>query len=80
MEPKPFKMVYRNYRGEVADRLVAPIEIWFGVSPFHEGEQWFLKAADLQRAGNPERDFALNDIVGPGMMDHFSKLMAGSVP
>lgn len=52
---------YRNHRGVRALREVQPIEVWRGTSEFHDGEQWFLKAAALDRG--EVRDFALADIL-----------------
>lgn len=52
---------YTNYRGETANRWVAPIRLWFGVSEYHTGEQWFMKAYDFDKA--QKRDFALADCV-----------------
>jgi hypothetical protein len=53
---------YRNYRGEVAWRDVrGDAEFWFGVSPHHEREQWFLSEWDYDKAA--WRDFAVVDIL-----------------
>lgn len=58
---RELNIVYRNWRGEVRDRRVWPIEVWIGTSEWHQGEQWFLKAQDEE---NGEiRDFAMRDIL-----------------
>ena len=59
-DKKYLKISYTNYRGEQSVRTIKPIKIWFGENEWHKGEQWFLKAYDLDK--NAERDFALIDI------------------
>jgi len=54
------KIVYTNYRGETAERLIRPISISFGSSPWHPEPQWLMKAVDLEK--NAERSFAIKDI------------------
>src|SRR3990167_7460763 len=51
---------YTNHRNDTRERAIIPIEIWFGVSKWHDGEQWFLKAFDLDK--QEERDFAFLSI------------------
>lgn len=51
---------YRNWRGQVSVRTVRPENIWFGVSEWHPGAQWFLRAVDVEKG--ELRDFALLDI------------------
>jgi predicted DNA-binding transcriptional regulator YafY len=51
---------YTNHRGEIAVRRILPFHIWFGKSPYHDGEQWFLDAVDLDK--NQLRGFAMKDI------------------
>jgi len=60
---------YRNYRGEVAERRVHPIKIWYGLSDYHlaNGAQWFLQAYDPTKG--EDRDFALNDIIGSARIE-----------
>lgn len=58
---------YRNHRGVHSARHVAPVKVWFGVSPYHDGPQWFLQAFDLDK-GSATRDFAMKDI------SHWGKL------
>jgi len=52
---------YRNWRGEVEDRTVIPINIWFGHTVHHPVDQWFLTAYCTDRRAN--RDFAMADIL-----------------
>lgn len=52
---------YRNHRGEEAVRRVLPDRIWYGSSPYHPGDQWFLKAWDFDKQA--ERDFAMAGIL-----------------
>jgi hypothetical protein len=58
---KIIKILYKNWRGEVAERNIEPIKIWFGSTEWHKQEQWLLKAIDIER--NVERDFAIKDIL-----------------
>lgn len=55
--PKWTSVVYRNWKGEVAKRNLFATELWYGASPFHSGEQWFLYALDGER--RVWRNFAL---------------------
>lgn len=57
-----FSAWYRNYKGEVQWRIILPIEIWYGSTEWHKGDQWFLKAFDPQKG--EQRDFALTDFLG----------------
>lgn len=57
---KIVKLLYKNWKGETKVRTVQPIEIWFGSTEYHEGEQWFMKVYDLDK--NDYRDYAVNDI------------------
>src|SRR3989344_4888587 len=59
-ENKKIIISYTNHRNDTRERAIIPIEIWFGVSKWHDGEQWFLKAFDLDK--QEERDFALLSI------------------
>jgi predicted DNA-binding transcriptional regulator YafY len=56
----PLKFTYTNYAKVTAERTVMPIKVWFGKSPYHEDEQWFLEAYDTEKA--VVRDFAMVDI------------------
>ncbi len=55
------RILYRNWKGDVAVRRIMPIEIWFGSTEWHKQDQWLLAATDLDK--NERRDFALQDIV-----------------
>lgn len=57
------KFVYRNWKGEIADRLVTPIDMIFDVNDFHDDAQWFLVAYDQKKKAI--RNFAIQDIIGP---------------
>ena len=56
----PHRVVYTNWRGETAERTIVPINIWYGISEYHEGEQWFVKAVCRERG--EVRDFAMKDL------------------
>jgi predicted DNA-binding transcriptional regulator YafY len=51
---------YKNYRGEISDRIVSPIKIEFGSTEFHQQPQWLLYAWDTEKKA--VRAFAMRDI------------------
>lgn len=51
---------YKNHRGETSVRLVRPIMLTFGSTPWHPQPQWLLHAFDVNKA--VERAFAMKDI------------------
>jgi predicted DNA-binding transcriptional regulator YafY len=57
---KTVQIVYTNWKGETAERLIKPIELWFGATEYHPEEQWLLRALDV--AKDDERNFAMKDI------------------
>lgn len=60
MESKRVEILYTNYRGEQAWRSILPVKLWFGVTEWHTGEQWFIDAEDVDR--KVMRSFALHSI------------------
>lgn len=59
--PQSLRLIYRNWRGEVAARTILPKRIWYGQTDWHPESQWLLEAYDLEREA--ERSFALRDIM-----------------
>ena len=57
-----FCAYYRNWRGEIAWRILIPKGIWYGKTEWHPQEQWFLKAEDTR--DGKIKDFALCDFLG----------------
>ena len=57
---KIVKILYTNYRGETAVRLILPDKIWFGKTEWHPDEQWLLDAYDIHKQA--KRSFALREI------------------
>ena len=53
-------IAYTNYRGERSIREIVPEKIWFGSTEWHPGQQWLMRAYDLQKRSI--RDFALADM------------------
>jgi NTP pyrophosphatase (non-canonical NTP hydrolase) len=68
---EPLTFTYKNSKDEVSTRTVRPITLWYGSTKFHQENQWFLRALDLEK--NEERDFAFSDIVNtkPGFFRHY---------
>lgn len=62
----PLRFRYTNWRGEVAIRLVWPIEWKYGSTEWHPESQWLLRAFDLDK--QEIREFAASGIVGD--IDH----------
>ena len=54
------RIIYTNHKGKTSDRRIVPDTLWFGETEYHPGNQWLLKAFDLDK--NAYRDFALKDI------------------
>lgn len=59
----PFVFTYKNYRGEIATRVVTPISVRFGSTEWHPEPQWLMKAFDHEKQA--EREFAMMDITEP---------------
>jgi hypothetical protein len=53
------KMIYRNYRGEVSERTIAPNRIVYGTTDWHPEPGWLLEAVDVEKKAT--REFALAD-------------------
>ena len=54
-------ILYKNWRGETAERHIIPLRVWFGGTEWHKESQWLLRAKDMDK--DAERDFALKDIL-----------------
>lgn len=56
---------YRNWRGEVAVRVIQPEGMSFDDNLYHNGRQWFLNGIDVERFLPARRSFAVEDILSP---------------
>ncbi len=54
------KLIYKNWRGEVAERTIIPLSIFLGKTEFHKEEQWLMRVYDLDK--KDYRDYALKDV------------------
>ena len=63
MKYKELKIVYKNYKGVVAERHVVPKNIFYGGSDYHsgQGDKLFLSAYDLEK--ETTRHFLIEDII-----------------
>jgi len=61
-QTQPITISYTNWRGETRERHIAPLTLWYGVSEWHDGPQWFIRAIDMD--SGDERDFALSGFKG----------------
>ena len=52
---------YRNYRGEIAVRLIIPGHIFWGSNSYHPEPQWLMDCWDVNKSAN--RTFAVRDIL-----------------
>ena len=57
----PIEIKYKNWKGKVSNRIITPIKLRYGESEFHKGNQWILKAWDINKSA--VREFAINDIL-----------------
>jgi predicted DNA-binding transcriptional regulator YafY len=60
LTPDVVTIIYTNWKGVKAKRIIRPIKIWFGHTEYHPEEQWLLQALDVEK--NEERHFAMKDI------------------
>ena len=61
IKPTPeLRFLYRNWKGEIAWRCVAPKLVRWGTSEHHPEPQWLLEGHDLDKAS--DRTFALKDV------------------
>ena len=56
----PNKVVYTNWKGVKAERVITPKHIWFGSTKYHKEPQFLVQALDNEK--NVMRDFALKDM------------------
>lgn len=57
----PVKVMYKNWKGEIAERTIMPYRMFFGANKYHPEEQWLLEAHCLDK--KEHRTFALKDMV-----------------
>ena len=55
--------VYKNWKGEIRERRVVPINIEFGHDYYHVPDQWLLHAIDMEKGAR--RTFAFEHILSP---------------
>ena len=54
---------YKNYRGELAERVVIPVRIYHGSTEWHPDPQWLMEAWDMEK--DAIRAFAMSDMQAP---------------
>lgn len=54
------KLIYKNYKNDVSERKIIPLEIFFGANEFHKDEQWLIRVWDIDK--NDYRTYAFKDI------------------
>lgn len=52
---------YKNWKGEVSERVIIPHHVWFGSTEYHPEPQWLVHAWDCEKRDH--RDFALKDVL-----------------
>lgn len=55
--------VYKNWKGEIRERRVIPLNIEFGHDHYHYPDQWLLHAIDMEKGAR--RTFAFEHILSP---------------
>lgn len=56
---RSISVVYRNHRGDVANRRIRPFRVRYGETQWHPRPQWLLECWDVEK--NAARTFALKD-------------------
>lgn len=54
------RVMYKNWKGDIRERVIKPLEIYFGSTEYHPEDQWLLRAEDLEKG--EIRDFSLKDM------------------
>lgn len=57
----PNKVMYKNWKGVIAERVIMPYRMYFGATEYHPEEQWLLEAHCLDK--EELRTFAMKDMV-----------------
>lgn len=60
-------LTYRNHRGELVERTVTPVRIWFGETEWHPSPQWLLEVFDHDR--DAVRNYSMENIVSWRALD-----------
>src|SRR5581483_7715488 len=59
---KAVRILYRNWKGELALRVIVPTgELYWGKNQWHKEEQWLLDAVDIEKCA--VRSFAILGIL-----------------
>lgn len=56
----PNVVMYRNYKGELRERNITPMHIYYGSTKYHPEPQFLLEAVDNEKKAS--RIFALKDM------------------
>jgi hypothetical protein len=59
--PQEVRILYKNWKGEIAWRRILPLHIAFESTEWHPARQWILHAHDLDK--DAPRGFAVADIL-----------------
>lgn len=65
---------YRNYRGELSERVALPIRIYHGATEWHPEPQWLLEAWDMEK--DAVRAFAMGDMQAPPQPTETQRIVA----
>ena len=57
---QPFKVRYKNWRGEVAVRTIIPQRVYWGSTEWHPQEQWLIEVLEVDKS--ILRVFAMVDV------------------
>lgn len=54
------RATYKNWKGNVRQRVIQPHQLFFGVTEHHPDPQWLMEALDIEKSAM--RSFALRDL------------------
>lgn len=54
-------ILYKNYKGQTSERVIIPINVWYGTTEYHPKAGWLLTCWDVEKKAY--RDFSMVDIV-----------------
>ncbi len=72
------RVLYRNWRGEIAIRRISPAGVYYGKTEYHPVHQWLLSCFDADKKA--ARTYALADVLawGDAAIDAYQKLNGGT--
>lgn len=57
----PLHVTYYNYKNVTSERVIIPINVWYGTTEYHPKPNWLLTCFDVEKKAY--RDFSMLDII-----------------